>query len=69
MKKSYLKYFLPVRCILFLVIFIAGAFITKQKVDDISNWWSIIASAVNIATILYFWSYQPKEREAATVNS
>ncbi|WP_028517417.1 type II CAAX prenyl endopeptidase Rce1 family protein [Ruminococcus flavefaciens] len=52
-KTSHLKYFLPARCILFLFIFIAGAFIMKQEVSDISNWWSIVASAVNILTIFF----------------
>ena len=50
---SYLKCFLPARCILFLIIFVAGAFISDRKISGISNWWSIIASAVNILTILF----------------
>ena len=52
-KTSYLKCFLPARCILFLIIFVAGAFISGRKISGISNWWSIIASAVNILTILF----------------
>ena len=52
-KTSYLKYFLPARCILFLLIFAAGALITDREFSGISCWWSIVASAVNILTILF----------------
>lgn len=45
-------YLLPIRCVIFACIFVAGAIITKQKIDDISNWWSIAASIVNIIIIL-----------------
>jgi len=52
-KTSYLKYFLPARCILFLLVFAAGALITGRELSGISCWWSIVASAVNILTILF----------------
>ena len=52
-KTSYLKYFLPARCILFLLIFSAGALVTGREFSGISCWWSIVASAVNILTILF----------------
>ena len=52
-KTSYLKYFLPARCILFFIIFIAGAFITQQEISNMTNMWSIVASIVNIATIAF----------------
>ena len=51
-KNKYMVYLLPVRCVIFAFIFVAGAIMTKQKIDDISNWWSIAASIVNIITIL-----------------
>lgn len=54
-KTSYLKCFLPCRCLIFLIIFIAGAFFTKQEFSDISNWWSAAASAVNILLILFLF--------------
>lgn len=50
--KKYMTYLLPIRCVIFAFIFIIGAFITKQKIEDISNWWSIAASIVNIIVIL-----------------
>lgn len=46
-----LKYLLPLRSILFLVVFLIGAQITHQNLPDISNWWSIVATVVNIITI------------------
>lgn len=51
-KKEWLKYFLPVRIVMFILIFTAGSYITKQELSEISNWWSIVASVVNIITIL-----------------
>lgn len=51
-KTSKLKYLLPIRSILFILIFVIGSIITKQGLSDISNWWSIVATVVNIVTIL-----------------
>ena len=47
-----LKYLLPIRSIMFILIFIIGSIITKNKLEDITNWWSIVATLVNIITIL-----------------
>lgn len=52
MNNKNMVYLLPIRCVIFACIFVAGAIITKQKIDDISNWWSIAASIVNIIIIL-----------------
>lgn len=43
---------LPLRCVVFLLIFIVGALITGKAVEEISNCWSIVASFVNVVTIL-----------------
>ena len=51
-KNSYLPYLLPFRCVVFPVVFLTGAFLTGKKIDQISNWWSIVASIVNVITIL-----------------
>lgn len=51
MKSKLLPYLLPFRCVIFLLIFISGAYITNNSIDNISNWWSIVASIVNIITI------------------
>ena len=47
-----LKYLLPIRSILFVLIFIVGAAITGRELAAISNWWSIVATVVNFITIL-----------------
>lgn len=49
---SKLKYLLPIRSIMFILILIIGSYITKNELSDISNWWSIVATIVNIITIL-----------------
>ena len=52
MNKKTVFALLPIRCILFTLIFIIGARIVDKSIDDISNWWSIAATAVNIVTII-----------------
>ena len=49
-KKIYL-YFLPIRCILFFLVFYIGAGLVQTEVSAISNWWSIVATVVNLFTI------------------
>ena len=43
---------LPLRSIAFLLIYVIGAALVNKKVSEISSWWSVAASAVNIVTIL-----------------
>ena len=52
MKKNHLVYLLPIRSILFVLIFVIGSLVTKNSLKGISNWWSIVATIVNIITIL-----------------
>ncbi len=52
MKTKFYPYLLPIRCIIFLLIFIIVSFITGKELGEISNIWSIVASVVNIAIIL-----------------
>ena len=47
-----LFYLLPLRCVIFLLVFVIGAAITRQHISDISNWWSVVVSIVNIGTIV-----------------
>ncbi len=51
MKNKNMVYLLPIRCLVFALIFIIVTIITGQKLEDISKWWSIIASLVNIILI------------------
>lgn len=52
MKNKVLPYLLPFRCIVFILVFIIYSVITNKTLNEISNIWSIVASAVNIITIL-----------------
>lgn len=52
MKKEKLKYLLPIRILLFILIFVLGSVITNKELSSISNWWSIVATIVNILTIV-----------------
>ena len=49
---SKLKYLLPIRSILFILIFVIGSIIVNKNISDISNWWSIVATIVNVVTII-----------------
>ena len=52
MNNKKLYFLLPLRCIIFLLIFIIGAVITGKSLDEISNIWSVAATVVNVVTIL-----------------
>lgn len=52
MNKKVLPYLLPFRCLVFILIFIISSIFSNKNLNDISNIWSIVASAVNIVTIL-----------------
>ena len=49
---SKLKYLLPIRSIMFILIFVIGSTIVNKNISDISNWWSIVATIVNVVTII-----------------
>lgn len=69
-KNTNMMFLLPFRCMIFALIFIVGSIITKQKLEDISNWWSAAASVVNIITILIlvFWSRKNKSSYWELIN-
>lgn len=52
MSNKKLPFLLPFRCIIFVLIFIIASLVTGKSLDEISNIWSIVASAVNVITIL-----------------
>lgn len=52
MRSKMIPLLLPIRSVLFILIFLAGAALLGRNVSDISNWWSIVATAVNVVTIL-----------------
>lgn len=56
-----LYYMLPLRCIIFLLVFMIAAVVFDKQMQEISNWWSIIASIVNIGTIWILVSLAKKQ--------
>lgn len=50
MKRMY--YLLPIRCVIFLLTFVIGAAVVGKQIDEISNWWSVVASIVNVLIIV-----------------
>lgn len=52
MKNNKLYLLLPIRCIVFVLSFVSIFAFTHKTPDEISNLWSIVASVVNIFTIL-----------------
>ena len=52
MDRNKLAFLLPIRSVLFILIFIFGSRIIGKSLSDISNWWTTIATAVNIFTII-----------------
>lgn len=63
-KNKYLPYLLPLRCVIFLLVFVVGALAVGKKIDEISNWWSVIASVVNIATVLLLFFIAKKKNSS-----
>lgn len=56
MKCNHKKWlFLPMRCFLFLTAFSFCSIITRRKLTEITHWWTILASAANIVTIIVLW--------------
>ena len=52
MERDKLPCFLPIRSVIFLLIFLNGSNLTGKELGDISNWWTVVATIVNILTII-----------------
>ncbi|MCR4684849.1 MAG: CPBP family intramembrane metalloprotease [Lachnospiraceae bacterium] len=52
MKRDKWPYLLPMRSVIFLLIFLNASNLTGKELGEISNWWTIVATVVNILTIL-----------------
>lgn len=48
-------FFLPMRCLLFVVAFSFCSIITKRNLTEITHWWTILASVINLVTIVVLW--------------
>lgn len=52
MNNKYFPFLLPLRCLIFILSFITGSGVTGKDLAEISHIWSVVASVVNVATIL-----------------
>ena len=52
MKRDKLPYLLPIRSVVFLIIFLAGSSIASKQLNDMSSWWTTVATIVNILTVI-----------------
>lgn len=52
MNNRKLSFLLPFRCVIFVLIFVIGSLITGKALAELSNIWSVVASLINIVTIL-----------------
>ena len=52
-KNYFFTLLMPFRSLIFFLTFIIGSAITKKELSEISNWWSIAASIVNILMVLF----------------
>ncbi|MBE5850787.1 MAG: CPBP family intramembrane metalloprotease [Lachnospiraceae bacterium] len=52
MNRDKLPYLLPIRSVIFILIFVLGARITGKELSEISNWWTLVATLVNVLTIV-----------------
>lgn len=68
MKK--LSCLLPIRSIIFIAIFLSASAVLNKSIEEISNWWSVVASCVNILMILLFVciTKNPKQSYSNLIN-
>ncbi len=52
MENKKLPFLLPIRCAVFFMLFVIGSAVTGKSFEEISHWWSVLASAVNLLIIL-----------------
>lgn len=61
MGKTGSAFLLPFRSVIFIVIFVAAALVTGKNLSDITNLWTVVATAVNVLTILLLVACARKE--------
>lgn len=44
---------MPIRSVIFLMIFVIGSAVVNKDLSEISNWWSVAATIVNIFTVVF----------------
>lgn len=59
--KGNLSFLLPVRSVMFLAVFFMLSVVSKKDLKEISNWWSVIATLVNVITLVILIMFQKKQ--------
>lgn len=54
--KSSFALLLPLRCVMFIAIFAVGAAAAGKSLRETSSWWSLVASCVNVVTIIVLFA-------------
>ena len=47
---------IPMRCLLFIATYSFCSMITQRNLTEITHWWTMIASVINIVTIVVLWN-------------
>lgn len=63
MENKKLPFLLPIRCAVFFMLFVIGSAVTGKSFEEISHWWSVLASAVNLLIILLLVLISRKQGE------
>lgn len=48
-------FLLPMRCLIFIAVFCCCSIVTRRDLTEITHWWSILASGINLVTIAVLW--------------
>lgn len=48
-------FILPMRCLLFMTTFVFCGIMTQRNLTELTNWWTILASMINMVTIITLW--------------
>lgn len=55
---QYRKYlYQPMRCVLFLLVFLLTALVTSESLNQLSRWWTVLAVCVNFVTLAILLLY------------
>lgn len=60
-ERKFVPFLLPVRCLMFLLVFVLLSIITKLPYDSLSRWWTAIAIVCNVITIAILWMFSYKK--------
>lgn len=48
-------FILPLRCLMFAAVFSCCSMVARKNLTELTHWWSILASGINMVTIIVLW--------------